>query len=87
MIVDDEQKDAARGFDPRYDPQFQRGYRMDDLRRLVRQYHRTQDKVFPSGNFTTLGSPAGQYGSQVAFPVPDYEKINPNFTGCLDNNA
>lgn len=27
MIVDDEQKDAARGFDPRYDPQFQRGYR------------------------------------------------------------
>ena len=67
--------------------QFQRGYRMDDLRRLVRQYHRTQDKVFPSGNFTTLGSPAGQYGSQVAFPVPDYEKINPNFTGCLDNNA
>ncbi|GAA4137129.1 hypothetical protein [Leifsonia shinshuensis] len=27
MIVDDEQKDAARGIDPRYDPQFQRGYR------------------------------------------------------------
>lgn len=27
MIVDDEQKDAARGVDPRYDPQFQRGYR------------------------------------------------------------
>lgn len=27
MIVDDEPKDAARGIDPRYDPQFQRGYR------------------------------------------------------------
>ena len=27
MIVDDEQKDAARAVDPRYDPQFQRGYR------------------------------------------------------------
>lgn len=27
MIVDDEQKDAGHGFDPRYDPQFQRGYR------------------------------------------------------------
>ncbi|MEY9951894.1 hypothetical protein [Leifsonia sp. EB34] len=27
MIVDDDQKDAARGIDPRYDPQFQRGYR------------------------------------------------------------
>lgn len=27
MIVDDEQQDSARGFDPRYDPSFQRGYR------------------------------------------------------------
>lgn len=27
MIVDDQQKDPARGIDPRYDPQFQRGYR------------------------------------------------------------
>ncbi|WP_348789834.1 hypothetical protein [Leifsonia sp. NPDC080035] len=27
MIVDDEQQDSARGFDPRYDPAFQRGYR------------------------------------------------------------
>ncbi|MDE3151455.1 MAG: hypothetical protein KGL93_04345, partial [Gemmatimonadota bacterium] len=67
--------------------QFQRGYRMDDLRRLVRQYHRTQDQVFPSGNFTRNGAPAGQFGSQVAFPVPDYERTNPNFHGCLDNNA
>ncbi len=67
--------------------QFQRGYRMDDLRRLVRQYGRTQDKVFPSGPFTVLATPSGQYGSQVAFPVPDYEKVNPNFTGCLDTNA
>lgn len=27
MIVDDEQQDSARDFDPRYDPAFQRGYR------------------------------------------------------------
>lgn len=67
--------------------QFQRGYRMDDLRRLVRQYGRTQDNVFPSGQFTSLGGPAGTYGTQVAFPVPDYEKTNPNFHGCIDTNA
>ncbi|MGH7669630.1 MAG: hypothetical protein ACRENQ_09040 [Gemmatimonadaceae bacterium] len=67
--------------------QFERGYRMDDLRRLVRQYGRTQDHVFPSGAFTSLGGPAGQYGTQVAFPVPDYERTNPNFHGCIDTNA
>lgn len=67
--------------------QFERGYRMDDLRRLVRQYGRAQDKVFPSGEFTSSGAPAGQYGTQVAFPIPDYEKTNPNFHGCLDTNA
>jgi len=67
--------------------QYERGYRMDDLRRLVRQYGRTQDKVFPAGNFTRNGTPVGQFGSQVAFPVPDAEKVNPNFTGCLDTKA
>jgi hypothetical protein len=67
--------------------QFERGYRMDDLRRLVRQYGRTQDKVFPSGDFVRNGTPSGQFGTQVAFPVPDDEKVNPNFTGCLDTKA
>lgn len=67
--------------------QFQRGYRMDDLRRLVRQYGRAQDRVFPSGGFTSSAAPLGQYGSQVAFPVPDYERVNPNFKGCIDNKA
>ncbi len=67
--------------------QFQRGYRMDDLRRMVRQYKMPQNTVFPSGNFTALGQPAGQYGTQVNFPVPDAERTNPNFTGCIDTNA
>ncbi|HVB30770.1 MAG TPA: hypothetical protein VNE60_04505 [Gemmatimonadaceae bacterium] len=67
--------------------QFERGYRMDDLRRLVRQYGRTQDQVFPSGGFTRNGTPSGQFGTEVAFPVPDYEMTNPNFHGCIDNNA
>ncbi len=67
--------------------QFERGFRMDDLRRLVRQYGRPQDQVFPSGPFVRNGTPAGTFGTQVAFPVPDYEKVNPNFTGCLDTKA
>ena len=67
--------------------QFGRGYRMDDLRRLVRQYKRPQNTVFPSGNFTRNGTPSGVFGTQVAFPVPDYERTNPNFHGCLDTNA
>lgn len=66
--------------------QFERGYRMNDLRRLVRQYGRKQEQVFPTGNFTRNGTPSGQFGSQVVFPVPDYEKTNPNFHGCLDVN-
>lgn len=63
--------------------QFGRGVRMDDLRRLVRQYGRAQDQVFPSGKFVKTGN----YGSEVAFPVPDAERTNPNFTGCLDRSA
>ncbi|HEV8447523.1 MAG TPA: hypothetical protein VGQ44_11910 [Gemmatimonadaceae bacterium] len=67
--------------------QFERGFRMGDLRRLVRQYGRTQDKVFPTGTFIRNGTPSGTYGSQVAFPVPDHELNNPNFHGCLDTKA
>jgi hypothetical protein len=67
--------------------QYERGYRMDDLRRLVRQYKRPQETVFPAGNFTRNGTPSGKFGTQVAFPVVDDEKSNPNFTGCLDTNA
>ncbi len=66
--------------------QFERGWRMGDLRRLVRQYGRTQDKVFPSGTFVRTDS-FGPFGSQVAFPVPDQELNNPNFHGCLDTKA
>ncbi len=67
--------------------QFERGYRMGDLRRLVRQYGRTQDKVFPTGPFVRNGTPSGTFGTQVAFPVPDHELNNPNFHGCLDLKA
>jgi len=62
---------------------FGRGQRMSDLRRLIRQYGRTQDQVFPTGVYFK----GGVYGSDVNFAVPDAELINPNFHGCLDRNA
>lgn len=63
--------------------QFGRGVRMDDLRRLVRQYQRPQETVFPSGTYFR----GGDYGTQVNFPVPDAERTNPMFTGCIDRKA
>ena len=62
---------------------FGRGQRLGDLRRLVRQYGRPQEKAYPSGTFFKNGS----YGTRVAFPVPDRDKANQQFTGCMDTNA
>jgi hypothetical protein len=62
---------------------FGRGQRLSDLRRLVRQYGRTQDQVFPSGEHYK----GGNYGSDVNFPVPDAERVNPQFHGCTNRDA
>jgi hypothetical protein len=62
---------------------FGRGQRLNDLRRLIRQYSRTQDQVFPIGSFFKGGS----YGTDVNLPVPQAEFNNQNFKGCLDRNA
>ena len=62
--------------------QFGRGFRLGDLRRLIRQYGRTQDNVFPVGTFFKGGS----YGTDVNLPMSDVELTNPNFHGCLDRN-
>lgn len=64
---------------------FSRGQRLGDLRRLIRQYNRTQDKVFPTGTFHKNGNPP--YGTDVSFPVTTNENPNPNFHGCIDRNA
>src|SRR6185312_8332157 len=65
--------------------QFGRGNRLGDLRRLIRQYGRTQDTVFPIGKFHKPGG--ASYGTDVNLPVTDNERQNPNFTGCIDRNA
>jgi hypothetical protein len=57
------------------------GHRLGDFRRLMRQYGRTEDQVFPIG----LGL-KGTYGHDLNLPVPFDEVNNPNFTACLDRN-
>ena len=64
---------------------FGRGQRLGDLRRLIRQYHRTQDNVFPTGTFHKNGNPA--YGTDVNFPVTTNEIPNPAWKGCIDRDA
>jgi starch-binding outer membrane protein, SusD/RagB family len=59
------------------------GHRMEDLRRLVRQYGRSQASVFPSVSPTAAGL---AYGTNVDFPVSEDEQNNPNFHGCIDRN-
>ncbi len=58
-------------------------HRLGDLRRLIRQYGRAQNTVFPSGEY----SKGGQYGPDVNLLIPLDEQNNPNFTQCLDRNA
>lgn len=65
---------------------FGRGYRLGDMRRLVRQYNRAPASVFPVGTWHK----GGNYGADMNFPVPQAEQNNPNVpTGqsCLDRNA
>jgi hypothetical protein len=61
------------------------GHRLSDLRRLVRQYGRGAETVFPTGQ--TIGG--NSYGTDVNFPIPFQERNNPSDTQgvCLDRNA
>jgi starch-binding outer membrane protein, SusD/RagB family len=71
-------------------------HRLGDLRRLVRQYGRTAESVFPSGNYSSNGR-TGVYGTDVNFPIPINEALNPSATtagnanavnkGCIDRRA
>ena len=63
--------------------QFGRGERLPNLRREIRLYGKTQDQVFPTGNFHKQGV----FGIDVNIPVPDAELTNPKFHGCIDRKA
>ena len=65
---------------------FGTGHRVGDMRRLIRQYNRTQNTVFPTG----LWHKGGNYGADVTVPVPQAEQNNPNLPAaetCLNRNA
>jgi hypothetical protein len=69
-------------FDERAHWLYSTGHRLGDLRRLIRQYGRGTESVFPTGAYFKGGS----YGGDVNFPVPQPEENNPNFAQCLDRN-
>lgn len=66
---------------------FGRGYRLGDMRRLVRQYNLPATSVFPVGAWHK----GGNYGTDMNFPVPQAEQNNPNLpqgaSTCLDRSA
>jgi len=66
---------------------FARGYRTGDLRRLIRQYGRNAESVFPTGEWHKSGT----YGTNVSMPIPFQETNNPNLpqgaTTCMNPNA
>ena len=64
---------------------FATGHRQGDLRRLIRQYGRSQDQVYPTGQY--LGGGTGLYGSDVTAPIPSGEDANPLFHGCSNRGA
>jgi hypothetical protein len=64
---------------------FLTGHRLGDLRRLVRQYGRNANAVFPTGPYSGAN---GSYGSDVNAPIPAAERAyNPRFTGCINRGA
>ena len=56
-------------------------HRLGDLRRLVRQYGRGAETVFPTGQYHKPGT----YGTDVNSPIPQAEDNNPNFDRALCN--
>jgi hypothetical protein len=63
---------------------FLSGHRQGDLRRLIRQYGRSEDRVYPNGGYPAVHD---RFGSYVNLPIPESERSNPKFQGCLSRGA
>lgn len=64
---------------------FLTGTRQGDLRRLIRQYGRQPNRVYPTGPYPGAFN---TYGNDVTAPIPGDERIsNPLFTGCQGRGA
>ena len=64
---------------------FLTSHRLGDLRRLIRQYGRPVNTVFPNGAYFK----GGLYGTDVNVPVPFQEQNNPQYdkTACKQDQA
>ena len=62
---------------------FLTSHRLGDLRRLIRQYGRSAEAVFPTGPYFK----GGTYGTDVNSPVPQGEQNNPNYVAGSCNLA
>lgn len=71
---------------------FGTGHRLGDLRRLIRQYARGAETVFPTGGWFK----GGNYGTDVNYPISIDELNNPSIpqnatttsqSTCIDRNA
>ena len=72
---------------------FLTAHRLGDMRRLVRQYSRGAEAVFPTGSYFSNGRTT-IYGNDTSFPIPVEELNNPeveagppNLKGCLTRDA
>jgi len=57
-------------------------HRLGDMRRLIRQYGRGAETVFPTGNYFK----GGKYGTDVTLVPSQTETNNPLWTACADKN-
>ncbi|MEP6689564.1 MAG: hypothetical protein ABJD07_00330, partial [Gemmatimonadaceae bacterium] len=57
---------------------FLTAHRLGDMRRLIRQYGRGSESVFPTGNYFK----GSTYGTDVSSPIPQAEQNNPQFTAA-----
>ena len=55
-------------------------HRLGDMRRLVRQYGRGIETVYPTGSYFK----GGTYGTDAVLPPHQDEFNNPNWSGCTD---
>jgi starch-binding outer membrane protein, SusD/RagB family len=64
---------------------FLTSHRLGDLRRLIRQYQRPVNTVFPNGPYFK----GGLYGTDVNVPVPFQEQNNPEYdkSACKQDEA
>lgn len=60
-------------------------HRLGDMRRLVEQYGRSVEDVYPSGPY--FKPQYNEYGQAVTLIVPFQERNNPNFNGCIDRGV